>query len=75
MALVKPTTFTVARKMKLNGVLVTPGTVLTDPQVKAIPHLDALVDRGWITISPDPHQRRHQNSRGPHSAQTMLKKR
>ena len=75
MPMVKPTTFTVARKMKLNGVQVTPGTVLTAPQVAAIPHLDALVDRGWITATPDAHQRRAQNPRGPHSSQTMLKKR
>jgi hypothetical protein len=75
MALVKPTTFTVQQPMTLNGVAVTKGQVLTAPQVRAILHLDALVDRGWIKATPDVHQRRSQNPRGPHSSQTMLKQR
>lgn len=73
MALVKPTTFTAARDLVLSGVAVAKATVLTAPQVQAIPHLDSLVDRGWIAVSPDPHRRKSLNLRKPHSSQTMLK--
>lgn len=73
MALVKPTIFTATRDINLSGVAVVKGQVLTPAEVRAIPHLDSLVDRGWIVVQPDPHQRDHQNPRGPHSAQTMLK--
>jgi hypothetical protein len=75
MVLVHPEAFYAGRDLVINGVTVTKGTELTPTQVGKFKHLDALVDRGWITVDPDPHQRNQQSPFGPHSSATMVKDR
>lgn len=73
MALVIPRVFTAGRNFVMDGVRIVKGTVLTPTDISKIPYLNALVDRGYINVTPDPHQRRSKNPRKPHSTQTMLK--
>lgn len=75
MVLVHPEAFYAGRDLVISGVTVTKGTELTPTQVGKFKHLDALVDRGWITVDPDPHQRDRQSPFGPHSSATMVKDR
>ena len=70
-----PTQVVVRRPISLNGVVVPPGTQLSKAQVLALGHnLNALLDSGYVTATPDPFARRGKARPEPTSLPPVIRK-
>lgn len=55
---IAPTTYTVARKLKVNGTVYNPGQTIAPDVMAHIRGIDGLLSRKFIIPTPDPHGRK-----------------